>query len=111
MNKASENKEDAGKFVAYLASEEAMEVYGKAGGTPPVPAVLAALAEQRPEFPLVGEHADKYGFVVKGGTAANAVPVYEVLAEHFSSSWAGLTDPDSALSAAAEGMREVQQRQ
>ena len=64
MNKASQNKEDAGKFVAYLASEEAMEVYGKAGGTPPVPAVLEALAEQRPEFPLVGEHADQYGFVV-----------------------------------------------
>ena len=111
MNKASQNKEDAGKFVTYLASAEAMEVYGKAGGTPPVPAVLAALKDQRPEFPLVGEHADQYGFVVTGGTAANAVPIYEVLAEHFSSYWAGLSDLDSALSAAAEGMREVQKRQ
>jgi multiple sugar transport system substrate-binding protein len=106
LNKASENKDDAGKFLAYLASEEAMRIYGEAGGTPPVPAVLESLKAKRPEFPLVGEHAAEYAFVVKGGTSAQAVPVYEVLAENFSGYWAGQLDLDTALANARKGMEE-----
>lgn len=106
LNAASENKEAAGKFLAWLASEEAMRIYGEAGGTPPFPAVLEELAGQRPEFPLVGQYAADYGFVVTGGTAAYAVPVYEVLSEAFSGYWAGQGDVDSALAAAAAGIAE-----
>lgn len=106
LNKASENKDDAGKFLAFLASDAAMEIYGKAGGTPPVPGVLKALEGQRPEFPLVGEYAAAYGFVVKGGTSAQAVPVYEVLAENFSAYWAGQQDLDTTLQKAQAGMAE-----
>ena len=46
-----------------------------------------------------------------GSNELGAVPMYEVLAERFSAYWAGLTDLDSALSAAADGMRQVQKRQ
>ncbi|MFO1037562.1 MAG: sugar ABC transporter substrate-binding protein [Geminicoccaceae bacterium] len=106
LNKASPNKEDAGKFLAYLASEEAMEIYGKAGGTPPVPKVLEGLAAQRPEFKNVADDAAAYAFVVKGGTGAQAVPIYEVLAQNFTAYWAGQTDAATALSKAAEGMAQ-----
>jgi multiple sugar transport system substrate-binding protein len=106
LNKASQNKDDAGKFLAFLASDEAMEIYGKAGGTPPVPSVLKALEPARPEFPLVGQYAADFGFVVKGGTSAQAVPVYEVLAENFSAYWAGQQDLDTTLQKAQAGMAE-----
>lgn len=106
LNTASKNKADAGKVLAWLATKDAMTVYAQAGGTPPVPEILKAMAAARPEFPLVGDFVDRYGFVVTGGTAAYAVPVYEVLAEKFSAFWAGQLDLDTALKQAAEGMAE-----
>lgn len=106
LNKASKNKAEAGKVLAWLATKDAMTVYAQAGGTPPVPEILKAMAASRSEFPLVGDFVDRYGFVVTGGTAAYAVPVYEVLAEKFSAFWAGQIDLDTALKQAAEGMAE-----
>jgi multiple sugar transport system substrate-binding protein len=109
MNKASKEKEQAGKFLAYLASEAAMKIYAEAGGTPPMPSVLAALADKRPEFPLVGQYAADYGYVVNGGTAAYAVPVYEALAENLSAAWAGQKSIDEALAGAEAGMTKAMQ--
>ncbi|MGO4125777.1 sugar ABC transporter substrate-binding protein [Inquilinus sp. YAF38] len=106
LNTASKNKADAGKVLAWLATKDAMTVYAQAGGTPPVPEILKAMAAARPEFPLVGDFVDRYGFVVTGGTAAYAVPIYEVLAEKFSAFWAGQLDLDTALKQAAEGMAD-----
>jgi len=107
MNAASEAKDAAGAFLGYLASEEAMSLYGEAGGTPPVPAVLEALKDRRPEFPLVGQHAADHGFVVSGGTFAEAVPIYEIMAENFSGYWAGQLDLDTALANVEAGMAEA----
>ena len=107
LNAASENADQAGEFLAYLASEEAMRIYGAAGGTPPMPRVLADMADARPEFPLVGEFVDQYGFVVTGGTAATAVPMYEVLAESFSSVWGGQSTIEDALADAQTRIEEL----
>ena len=105
MNKAAPNAADAGKFLTYLASEPAMRIYGEAGGTPPVPAVLTALADKRPEFKLVARTAADDGFVVKGGASAQAVPTYNLMAQHFSAFWAGQEDVDTALKAVSDGMK------
>jgi multiple sugar transport system substrate-binding protein len=110
LNKASEHQADAGKFLTWLATPAAMTVYGKAGGTPPMPAVLEALSTDRPEFKLVGEYAAKYGFVVDGGTAAYAVPVYTALAEAFSGYWAGQGTVEEALTKATNGMTKAMQQ-
>lgn len=110
LNKASVNQADAGKFLSWLARPVAMTVYGRAGGTPPMPAVLEALAGDRPEFKLVGDYAARYGFVVDGGTAAYALPVYTALAEAFSGYWAGQGSVDAALSKASDGMAQAMQR-
>ncbi len=107
MNAASTKKEAAGAFVDYLFTQEAMEVYAEAGGTPPVAAVLEGQTETRPEFAQVAEYLDRYAYVVNGGTAAYAVPVYEILAEAFSGVWAGQQSVDEALSEAAERMTEA----
>ena len=107
MNAASTKKEAAGSFVDYLFTQEAMEVYAEAGGTPPVTTVLEGQTETRPEFAQVAEYLDRYAYVVNGGTAAYAVPVYEILAEALSGVWAGQQSVDEALSGAAERMTEA----
>ena len=107
MNKSSDKKDAAGKFAAWLFSEEAMKVYADAGGLPPVGSVLRGMATQRPEFPIVAEHLGKYGVVVNGGTAAYAIPVYTALAEQFSAVWAGQKSVDDALKAATEAMNKL----
>ena len=48
----------------------------------------------------------KYGFVIRGGTSAEAVPVYEILAQNFTGYWAGQLTLDEALANAAKGMQE-----
>lgn len=107
LNNASEKKDAAGKFMAWLGSEAAMKIYAEAGGLPPVESVLRSMAAKRPEFPLVADHIKKYGFVVNGGTAAYAVPVYTALAQEFSAVWAGTKSVDDALKAATEAMTRL----
>lgn len=107
LNKSSTKAAEAGKFLAYLGSEAAMKLYADAGGLPPVASVLKSMAAQRPEFPIVANHLGKYGFVVTGGTAAYAIPVYSALAEEFSAVWAGQKSADDALKAAAEKMDKL----
>lgn len=110
LNKNSANKAAAGKFLAYLGTPTAMKVYAEAGGLPPVGSVLQGLASKRPEFPMVASSVDKYGFVVTGGTAAYAVPVYEVLAREFSAAWAGQKSADAAIKAAVADMAKLSKK-
>ena len=72
--------------------------------------VLRALAGKRPEFSLVAQNVDKYGFVVTGGTAAYAVPVYEVLAREFSAAWVGQKSADAAIKAAVTDMSKLSKK-
>ena len=107
LNAASKNKEDAAKFLKFVATQKAMEIYARNGGIPPAPPVLAKLADVRIDFPALGEYSAKYGFVVTGGTAAFAVPIYDLLAEKFSAYWAGQLSIDEAISQASEGMAKI----
>ncbi len=107
LNKASDHKDQAVKFLAYLASRPAMEIYAQAGGTPPMPAVLDGMAAAHPDFALVGQEAAKDGYVIKGGTAATAMPIYTLLAEQLSSIWSGRSTPQAGLQAAQLGMEQT----
>ena len=104
MNAAGEHKEAAGKFVNYLLTQEAMRIYAEAGGSPPVMPVMEAMRDRRPDFPLMARFLEDYAYVVNGGTAAYAVPVYEIMAEEFSAVWAGDQSIDDALRAAETRM-------
>jgi multiple sugar transport system substrate-binding protein len=101
LNNASKNKDAAGKFLVYLLSQGVLEIYAKAGGTPPVSPVLSAMAATRPDFSTVAEYLDKYSYVINDGTAPYAVPVYQILADEFSAVWAGQESIDAALASAA----------
>ncbi|MGH7119342.1 MAG: extracellular solute-binding protein [Acetobacteraceae bacterium] len=107
LNKASQNKDQAGKFLAYLATGPAMEIYAKAGGTPPMPAVLGGFGASRPDFALVGKEAADNGYVEKGGTASTAMAIYTLLAEKLSAIWSGQVSPSEGLKAAQQGMEAI----
>ena len=107
MNAASTHKEAAAKFLNYLLTADAMKIYADAGGSPPVASVLNSMAAQRPDFAKMAEYLDKYGYVIRGGTAAYAVPAYTVLADQFSAVWSGQKSIDAALSDAATKLKAL----
>ena len=79
-----------------------------AGGAPGLAAKTAAkLADDRPDLVQSGEYASTYGFVMNGGTSANALSVYEAQAKEFTGFWAGTQDLDTALGNATEAMTEL----
>jgi len=108
LNKASEHKESALKFLDWLATAEAMEIYAKAGGSPALSdALTAKLATDRPDLVKLGQYAGQYGFVMNGGTAAKALQVYELQAKEFTAYWSGAKPLDDALSETSAGMTEL----
>lgn len=94
LSKFSNNKEAAAKWMNYLHTTEAMEIYAKAGGVPPVVSVLQSLGAEKAHLPVVAEHLPKYGFVET--TLAEQPAIYDVLAKNLSAAWAGQMDVDTA---------------
>ncbi|HTW28515.1 MAG TPA: extracellular solute-binding protein [Acetobacteraceae bacterium] len=107
LNKASTHKQQAGMFLTYLATEPAMEIYAKAGGTPPMPAVLQGMAATHPDFALVAKEAAQDGYVIRGGTASTAMAIYTLLAEKLSAIWSGQVFPADGLKSVQQGMASV----
>ncbi|MEZ5668998.1 MAG: extracellular solute-binding protein [Alphaproteobacteria bacterium] len=108
LNANAENMDGAKAFLDWLASEEAALIYARAGGSPALaPAVSAKIAEERPDLVALGTYAGAYGFVMNGGTSANALSVYELQAKEFTGYWAGEQSLDDALAHTAAGMAEL----
>jgi multiple sugar transport system substrate-binding protein len=108
LNKAAENKEGAIAFLQWLSTEEAALAYARAGGAPGLAGETAAkLAAERPDLVQVGDYASNYGFVMNGGTSANALTVYEVQAREFTGYWAGTQDLDAAMQNTTAEMTEL----
>jgi multiple sugar transport system substrate-binding protein len=108
INKASDNKDGAKKFLTWLASPEAMEIYARAGGSPALSKTLAVkLAPDRPDLVKLGDFAGSYGFVMRGGTSAKALQVYELQAKEFTAYWSGGKSLDAALADVTKGMTEL----
>lgn len=99
VHAASDNKEDARKFLRWLATnKEANTLYVQRGGATPVTdEIMAVVAEERPDMPLMAQHAADYGFVMDGGTSEHALRIYEIMAENFTGHWAGDLSADEAL--------------
>ncbi|MCB1355446.1 MAG: extracellular solute-binding protein [Maritimibacter sp.] len=108
LNAAAENKEGATAFLQWLSTEEAALAYAAAGGAPGLAAETAAkLADDRPDLVQVGDYASNYGFVMNGGTSANALSVYEEQAKEFTGYWADTQDLDTALANTEAAMTEL----
>ena len=108
INKGAKNKAGAEKFIAYLSSAAAMEDYARAGGSPAVSAAITdKVSEQRPDLIKLGKFAGDYGFVMRGGTSAKALQIYELQAKEFTGYWSGAQSLDDALTAVSAGMAEL----
>jgi multiple sugar transport system substrate-binding protein len=107
LNKASTHKEEALKFLDWLATPEAMTAYAKAGGSPAVSDAITAKLPDRPDLVKLGAFAGQYGYVMTGATSAAALPVYEAQAKAFTGYWAGTTTLDAALADATKAMTEL----
>lgn len=84
-----------------------MVAYAKAGGSPAVSEDVASSIEGRPDLVKLGGFAGQYGFVMTGGTSANALPVYEAQAKAFTGYWGGTMDLDAALKQATGDMETL----
>ncbi len=110
LNKNAENKEGATKFLQWLATPEGALVYARAGGAPALaPDIVAQVAEERPDLEALGTFAGDYGFVMRGGTSADALTVYERQADAFTGYWSGQRSLDEAIAAAEADMTELLQ--
>lgn len=100
LNSVSKHKKEAFKWMAFLASPEAMLMYAKYGGIPPVGIVLKSpkLAAEHVEYPVISKHVDAYGFVET--TIPETTAILEVMSKHLSAAWALQVDPKEALDAA-----------
>jgi multiple sugar transport system substrate-binding protein len=108
LNKSSANKEGAIKFLNWLATADAMEMYARAGGSPAMAdAIVAKVAADRPDLVKLGAFAGTYGFVMNGGTSAKALAIYELQAKEFTAYWAGQKSIDDALAATTTGMTDL----
>lgn len=105
INAASPRKEQAARFLAFLASQQAMELYAKNGGLPPVSDVLSGMAGTRPEFKLVAEHVEKYGYVEYTGPETRAI--LQALADQLSAAWAERVSTGEALKKADQAVAGI----
>ncbi|MEF2072935.1 ABC transporter substrate-binding protein [Consotaella aegiceratis] len=108
INRNAQNKEGAARFIKWLSTEEAALVYAANQGSPALtPEVAQKIADKRPDLPKLGEYAVNYGFVMKGGTSAKALSVYELQAGEFTGYWGGERTLDEALANAEAGMKDL----
>ena len=110
LNANGKNPEGAAAFLEWLSTGEAALVYARNGGAPGLGAdYVAQVADDRPDLVPLGNFASDYGFVMRGGTSAKALPVYELQAKEFTDYWSGGKSLDDALSATESGMAELLQ--
>ncbi|MEO1250678.1 MAG: extracellular solute-binding protein, partial [Pseudomonadota bacterium] len=108
LNASTDNREGAQAFLEWLSTGEAALAYARAGGAPGLAdATTKELADERPDLVQSGNYASNYGFVMRGGTSADALSVYELQAQEFTGYWAGTQDLDTALANAKAGMTEL----
>ncbi len=110
LNKNAKNKDGARKFLKWLSTSDAALIYARNGGAPGLTeSVVAQVADERPDLVPLGQYASKYGFVMRGGTSAKALSVYELQAKEFTGYWAGQQTLDEALANTKKGMEELLQ--
>ena len=97
INKASENKESVNKFLNWMAKPEAMKIYLENGGVTPLKSEYLGAAASELPMQRMAEYSSKYGFVMNGGSSANALKIYEVQASEFTAFWSGQKTVDQAL--------------
>ncbi|WP_426989345.1 ABC transporter substrate-binding protein [Pseudarthrobacter sp. Y6] len=105
LNKYSNNKGAAKKWLTYLATPDAMTQYAEAGGIPAMPQVLEAKKSINPAFAQVSESISKHGFAEP--VFPKTFNAYSKIAEDLSGAWVGQTPVDEAVKTANLNLQEL----
>ncbi len=105
QNKFSLNPEASQKWLAFLATEEAMAIYAEAGGVPSMPGILRGMVDTNASFENMIEYANEIGY--SRPPLPREFDVYAALAEKLSPAWLGLESPESAAAAADQAMADL----
>lgn len=105
QNKFSNNPEAAQKWLAFLATEEAMAIYAEAGGVPSMPGILRGMVDTNASFENMIEYANEIGY--SRPPVPREFDIYAALAEKLSLAWLGLESPAAAAAAADAAMAEL----
>ena len=107
MNKYSEKKEAAMKWLEYLATEDAQTAYAQAGGIPSVSEVLLANADQNPMFEYMAEDVDKYGYVEPRFENGTQYQAFVALGDALSGGWINSESAEAALEKGQQALAEL----
>lgn len=105
QNKFSDNPEAAQKWLAFLATEEAMAIYAEAGGVPSMPGILRGMVDTNASFENMIEYANEIGY--SRPPVPREFDIYAALAEKLSLAWLGLESPADAAAAADAAMADL----
>lgn len=102
VNKYSTKKEAAAKWLSFLATQESMDTYAKAGGLPPSSKTLSEMGKDRLDFAKTAEFLEKYGYTPS--TGPDVFGILQVLSDNLSAVWAGQKDVDAAAKDSQAGV-------
>ena len=105
QNKFSSNPEGSQKFLAFLATEEAMAIYAENGGVPSMPGILSDMVATNASFANMIEYANSIGY--SRPPVPREYDIYAALAEELSLAWLGQESPADAAKAADAAMAEL----
>lgn len=105
QNKFSANPEASQKWLAFLATEEAMAIYAENGGVPSMPGILADMVDTNASFANMIEYANEIGY--SRPPVPREFDIYAALAEALSVAWLGQESASAAAEAADAAMAEL----
>lgn len=106
LNKFSNNRSSAVKWMAYLATVPAMKVYATAGGVPSMPSILNGMVSKNASFANIIEYAGRFGYSESAGP--REFDIYASLAEVLSPAWAGQKTSADVAAAADAAIAKLQ---
>ncbi len=92
LNKYSKNQAAAIKWMHYLATVPAMQIYANNGGVPSMPSILKGMISKNPTFANVISYGNGIGYSESAGP--HEFDIYAAIAQALSPMWAGTKTPD-----------------
>jgi multiple sugar transport system substrate-binding protein len=105
LNKYSKNQAAAAKWMAYLATEPAMRLYAKNGGTPSMPKVLNTMVKDNASYANLIRYANTVGY--SEPKVKREFDIYAALAEQLSPAWVGQSSAADAAKKADRAMARL----
>ncbi len=95
LSKYSLHKEAALKFLSFLTTNKALQIYAESGGMPPSEFVLTSMSNTHPEYSELVNDMKKYGFVES--TSEYTLGILQELADQLTAIWTNQISVENGL--------------